>query len=204
MSKKLLIATSNKGKFSELSEPLQEYGFDIISLSDLPKVAEPDEPYNTYLENSKAKADYYFNLFDIDFVLADDSGLEVEALKGELGVLTRRFGLGQDANDEDWLNYFLEAMKSFKSENQRKARFVSVITLKSKSQTVCFEGESKGVIATEVLASIIPGIPLSSVFIPEGYKKPFAALSVAEKTEISHRGHALSKVINYLSHNEFN
>jgi len=204
MSKKLLIATSNKGKFLELSEPLKGYGFEILSLSDFPKVSEPEEPHDTYLLNSQAKAEYYFNLFDVDFVLADDSGLEVEALKGKLGVLTRRYGLGKEASDEDWLEYFLESMSSFEDESQRSARFVSAITLKSLSNMVSFEGESKGVIARKILAPIIAGIPLSSVFVPSGYDRPFAALTVAEKSEISHRGHALSKVINYFNQNEFN
>lgn len=203
MSKKLLIATSNQGKFTELSEPLKDYDFQVLSLADFPAVKEPEEPHDTYLMNSKAKADYYFDLFDVDYVLADDSGLEVEALKGELGVLTRRYGLGKDVSDQSWLDYFLETMSKFKSDLERRARFVSAISLKSKDDFVSFEGDSKGVIAKDVLAPLIPGIPLSSVFVPDGYKLPFAALTTAQKAEISHRGHALSKLIKYLQKNEF-
>lgn len=201
---KLLIATKNHGKFLELSKPLEPFGFELISLGQFPDIQAPDEPHGTYEANAIEKAEYYLQKTQVEYVLADDSGIEIPVMQGALGVKTRRFGLGESASDADWLQHFLQAMSPFQGDPLRRARFVSVLCLKSQQQTLCFEGESEGIIAKEVLAPIVPGIPLSSVFVPNGHSKPYAGLTVEEKTQISHRGRALQKLIDYFLDNGFN
>jgi len=209
---KLLIATKNKGKFNEITGVLggasldgnggSDEKFEIVFLGDL-VVPDADfvEDGATHAENAYKKAKYYFDKLggDFDFVLGEDSGIYVDALADELGLQTRRWGAGETASDDEWLGYFMSEMsRRASSDDLRGAKFVCSACFMGKGFVEYFEGETFGKIVREKQADILTGLPLSSVFLPEGYDKVYAALSREEKNAISHRGRAIAKVKNFL------
>lgn len=195
----LLIATKNPGKFREITEFLDGLPLRAVFLGDLKTSDEvPDEELEedgtTFKENAYKKAEYYFRGSGLP-VLAEDSGILIDALEGELGIKTRRWGVGEKASDEEWIEHFLKRME--KVEN-RRAAFVCSACFFNGEEALFFEGKTVGRITRELEAPLIPGIPLSSCFIPEGEEKVYAALTVSEKNKISHRGKAMSKLRSFL------
>jgi len=192
---KILIATNNFGKYKELMEVLEELPFKFVSLNDEHVKGDVEEHGNTYEENAILKAVHFGQLTGLPSI-ADDSGIIVDALKGELGVHTRRWGAGPEANDEEWLNHFLHRLAF---EENRQAEFISVVALyRPGEEVLTFRGECKGIILDKPQVDLEHGIPLSAVFLPEGKNKVFSALSKHEKNEISHRGKAIRQCHDYL------
>lgn len=201
--RKLLLATGNPGKTEELRVALVGLQWEIVSARDLASdVASgmPIESGMTYAENAIIKAEYWQRMTGLA-VLADDSGIIVDALAGELGVATRRWGAGEAASDREWLDYFLTRMRDV-PQDQRTAEFVCVLALAldggGSDAVLTFTGRVQGVITTDIEAPLKPGIPLSSVFQPLGSDKVFAAMSDAEKNRFSHRGRALHALKQFL------
>lgn len=192
---KILIATHNLGKYKELMEVLEELPFNFVSLNDEKIENDVEEDGDTYEANAIIKAEFFGRLTGLP-TIADDSGIHMEALEGELGVKTRRWGAGEQASDEEWLNFFLSRMQR---EENRQTEFISVVALyRPGEETLTFRGECKGIILPKPEADLEPGIPLSAVFLPEGKDKVFSALSKHEKNEISHRGKAIKQCHDYL------
>ncbi len=195
--KNFLIATSNTGKFQEILEVLHSLPFHFLSFRDVPLNHDFEEDGDTFEQNALKKARHYFEQTPM-MTLGEDSGILVDALPSELGVKTRRWGAGEKATDEEWIDYFFHRMREVPLE-KRTARFVcSAAVIDEKGRTQVFRGESEGVITFELQAPITKGIPLSSCFRPKGYEKVFAALDINEKNRISHRGKAMSLVKAYL------
>jgi len=112
---------------------------------------------------------------------------------------TRRWGAGASASDEEWLEYFMREMEKKASDDDlRGAKFVCSACFLGDGIVEYFEGETFGKIVYEKQAEILSGLPLSSVFLPDGYDKVYAALSREEKNAISHRGRAMNKVKDFL------
>jgi XTP/dITP diphosphohydrolase len=197
MNKKtLLIGTGNKGKFLEMKLILSDLFLQIISPEDCNCAhLVIEERGRSFEENALIKLEAFRKNASTDFILCEDSGLEVQALRGELGVYTRRFGAGVNASDEEWLSFFLEKMKNIEN---RRARFVCCAALLFNNEIKIFEGIVEGAITEKKEADIIPGLPLSSCFKPEGSDKVYAALSSEEKAKISHRAWALAGVKKFL------
>lgn len=192
---KILIATHNQGKFKEIMESLESLPYEFVSLAELQIKEDTDEHGKNYAENAKIKAEFFHKLTGLP-TIADDSGIEVDALKGQLGVKTRRWGAGADADDKKWLEHFLERMQE---ETERGGRFLCTIAAVGfEAETQFFEGECVGNILHRPASHIEPGIPLSSVFLPLGSKKVFSALTKAKKNSVSHRGKATKKLKEYL------
>lgn len=166
----------------------------LVSLSDLGIREEYPEEGSTFEANALGKARFYHELSGLPTV-ADDSGLFVDALGDELGVKTRRWGAGEQASDEEWLNFFMRRMEK---EPERRARFVCVAAYADGEQEMAFEGETQGQITLTVEAPIQPGIPLSSVFKADGCAIVYSALSPAEKAQWSHRGKAFAQLLHFL------
>src|SRR5215510_4188514 len=123
----LLIATSNKGKVTEIASLLEGLNCRVIGLEDLPEVPPPvEETGTTFVANALIKADYYHAISGI-LTLADDSGLEVDALDGRPGVYSARYG-GEGLSDADRVTLLLEEIKDAKEE-KRAARFACAIAL---------------------------------------------------------------------------
>lgn len=203
---KLLIATKNPGKFREIKEALREVPFELLFLGDL-GVDDSGfvEDGASFDENAIKKARFFASKTGF-MTVGEDSGIIVEALTDELGVKTRRWGAGEGASDEEWLEFF---MKRMEGEANRAAKFTCSAYLADGggdgdvagaggSGGLFFRGETHGVIASSVMAPVLPGIPLSSVFVPEGSDKVYAALSTAEKNRVSHRGKAMAQLRDFL------
>lgn len=197
MKQKLLIATGNPGKFKEIKTILEDLPFKFVSLQDLGLNFEFKETGGTHQENALLKARFFAEKTNLP-TLADDSGLVVPVLKGELGLFTRRFGKGEQASDREWVKYFLEKMKSFKGEKRRAKFFCSAALVWPGKGEWAFEGEALGIITETLEAPVIPGLPLSSCFKPDGFFEVYAVLSRKEKGKISHRGVAINKVRDFL------
>jgi XTP/dITP diphosphohydrolase len=193
---KLLVATNNKGKQTEFSKILSGLDYDIlfpgdVSLSDL-DVAETG---STARENALLKA-REFSLKTGLLTVADDSGLEINALDGAPGINSKRFHLG---SDEDRNQRILELMESV---NDRSALFRSVLCLfdpKSKS-TEYFEGVFNGSISQEERGK--DGFGYDPIFVPVGEEKTVAELGNKYKNEHSHRSIAIKKLKYFLNINK--
>lgn len=195
MTNKILIATGNQGKFKELMEVLYDLPFEFVSLKDVGITTDVEETGKTYEDNAILKAEYFGKIANLP-AIADDSGIVVDALEGELGVHTRRWGVGAKASDKEWLEFFLNRMST---EQNRQAEFISVVAFyEPEKPTVTFRGECIGKILTKPQVELEPGIPLSSVFLADGKDKVYSALSKEEKNNISHRGKAIKQCYNYL------
>lgn len=191
---KILIATKNLGKFEEIKEVLGTLEAELVSLSDLGIDADFLEDGKRFEENALGKARFYAQLSGLPTV-ADDSGIFVEALANELGVKTRRWGAGESASDEEWLEYF---MKRMETEENRNARFVCAAAFAGPQGEVVCVAETSGALSTQVEAPIKTGIPISSIFKPQGHDRVYAALTPEEKNALSHRGKAFQKLLNHL------
>lgn len=192
---KILVATRNFGKYKELMEVLEDLPFKFVSLNDEKIEGDVEETGETYEENAILKAEYFGRKANLP-TIADDSGIHVDALEGELGVKTRRWGAGANATDEEWLSFFLNRMDG---EENRRSEFVTVVAFyRPGEETITFRGECFGTLMSEPQVEIEPGIPMSSIFLPEGREKVYSAMTKEEKNEISHRGKAIIKCNQFL------
>uniref|UniRef100_A0A6A7GDE6 dITP/XTP pyrophosphatase n=1 Tax=Hirondellea gigas TaxID=1518452 RepID=A0A6A7GDE6_9CRUS len=183
--KKLFLATGNKKKIKEISEILE--GYEILSINDGYTIPDVVEDRDTFEGNSQKKALEISKAVNMP-VIADDSGLCVEALGGAPGIYSARYS-GEDATDEKNNEKLIEELKN--KENKR-AKFVCVITLaKPDGEYHSFRGEVEGVIVEK--ARGIDGFGYDPHFYIEKYGKTFAEIPEIKK-EISHRANALRKM----------
>jgi len=191
----LLFASSNKNKIREINALVPET-YSVIGLHDIGITEEIPEPGTTIKENSFLKANYVLEFLKTKnepmAVFADDSGLEVEALNGAPGVYSARYA-GTPKNDAANNKKLLEELKLV---TNRKARFVTVITLMINDEIHYFEGEIKGTISYEARGT--NGFGYDPLFIPQGYRSTFAELSPETKNTISHRAVAVNKLVDFL------
>lgn len=191
----ILIATGNPGKYKEIMEVLGSLDFNFVFLKELNiDSSDFEEDGVDFKENSYKKAAYFREKTGM-ITLAEDSGILVDALPGELGVKTRRWGAGENASDAEWIEHFMSRMAS---EENRAARFVCNACLLGDDLHEHFEGEAPGVITPELMCEIEPGVPLSACFLPEGKSQVYSAMSKEEKNDISHRGLAIWELRRFL------
>jgi len=191
----LCFATNNQNKIAEIAQILGDE-FKIQSLKDIGCTEELPENQNTLEGNSLEKAQYVFDHYHSS-CFADDTGLEVEALNGDPGVISARYaGMQKDNNDNIDL-----LLNNLNNVENRKAQFRTVITLITQSGIKQFEGLIKGEILTSRRGD--KGFGYDPIFQPTGYSKSFAELSMTEKNNISHRALAFNKLINFLQTNPF-
>ncbi|HRD01529.1 MAG TPA: XTP/dITP diphosphatase [Candidatus Saccharicenans sp.] len=192
--KRLLLATTNKGKAREIKRLLSGLSFKLESLHDYPDFGQFQEKGKTFEENSRGKAIFY-SLKYPGLVLAEDSGLEVEALEGKPGVFSARFS-GQQSSDEKNIKKLLRLMKNL-PESHRLARFTCVASLAWQGKILkVYKGQLRGKILFEPRGQ--NGFGYDPVFFYPPLRKTLAELTTAEKNEISHRSRALRKVRTYL------
>lgn len=191
---KLVLATQNKDKVKEIKNLLSDLKIQILTLDNFKPSSKLKETGQTLEENAQEKAEQVFKLTKFP-VLADDSGLEVEYLKGKPGVRSSRFA-GEKAT---YLDNNLKLLKLLKDVplQQRKAKFRTVMALKlNKKEVKLLDGKISGYIATERKGK--SGFGYDPVFYIPKLKKTFAQLSLKQKNQISHRAQALQKVKKYL------
>jgi XTP/dITP diphosphohydrolase len=185
----LLLGSTNPGKLREYREILQGLDLELVAPNDLdPAPSEPDENALTFAENASAKARGYAAASGLQ-TIADDSGLEVYALRGAPGVRSRRF-FGEDASAEERNAKLLALLDGVED---RSARFVCVTALASPDGHVeLFEGEVHGEIAESPRGDA--GFGYDPVFVIAGDGRTMAELPAEEKHRISHRGLAGAKL----------
>lgn len=184
----LLIGTRNRGKVLEIREMFSSLPLVLRTPDELEIDGDPEETGTTYKENALIKARFYHEASGLP-TIADDSGVTVEALQGELGVQTRRWGLGPSASDEAWIAHFLERMTH--EGNRRAAFYCCIAYIDPEGNEHTFEGSCPGTITAELEAPYPPGLPFAACFRPDGRDKVYSALTLEQKNDISHRGQAL-------------
>jgi len=186
---KIVLATHNHDKEIELQHSLRGLGVEICSLSEYPDIDEIEETGATLLENSLLKAHTVHGRTGLP-AIADDTGLEVDALDGAPGVYSARFA-GLNATYEDNVNKLLSVMEDV-SHDMCSARFRTVISFVDEIQELWTEGFIEGKITETPRGNM--GFGYDPVFYVPRLDKTFAELSTDEKNKISHRGIALQKL----------
>lgn len=190
----IVLATRNKKKIEEMSRILDGMGINILTMDDFPSCPEVEEDMDTFEGNAVKKA-LAITKCTNKIAVADDSGLEVYALKGDPGVMSARYA-GENANDVANIEKLLSEMKDI-PEEQRGARFVCCIALAYPNGKVeTFFGFAEGRIGREPRGRM--GFGYDPVFYPTGYNETFAEMLPEEKDALSHRGKALERFKEYI------
>lgn len=187
----LFLASGNPHKIEELQQILEPLGIHLKSTLNFPDAPEVEEDQPDLKGNALKKAQFWFEKTGLPSI-ADDTGLEVDALNGAPGVYSARYA-GEDATYQDNVDKLLNELDG---HQERKAQFRTVIAYVTEESEYFFEGICEGEILTEQRGE--KGFGYDPVFQPEGYKKTFAELDSKEKNKISHRGRALEKFLDFL------
>src|SRR5437868_11804978 len=190
---KLCFATNNAHKLAEVKS-LLEKKFQVLSLQDIGCMEELAETTGTISGNSNQKAEYVYSKYNVN-CFADDSGLEVTALNNEPGVDSAIYAGPQRSHDDN-INLLLKNL--MRSEN-RTARFITVITIIISDKHLQFEGVLNGRIIKDKRGS--GGFGYDPVFVPDGFDKTLAQMTMEEKNKISHRAKAVEKLVAFLESN---
>lgn len=185
---KAVLASKNAHKLKEIAKITAQFGMELVLQSELGLDLDPDETGTTFEENSLIKAKAVMEASGMP-AIADDSGLMVDALGGEPGVYSARYGGDRCRNDVERYEYLLQKLESV-SDDCRQAKFVSVITLiYPDGKTVVARGECPGTILREARGE--NGFGYDPVFFVEEDGMTMAEMSADRKNEISHRARAL-------------
>lgn len=192
---RLLIATHNHGKLRELQDAVVPYVDEVVTLDELKIFDEPVEDGETFEENSLLKANFYWRRSNIP-TLADDGGLEIDALGGKPGVHSRR-SHGRRLSDEELRLEILRLLQGI-PEDKRTAQLRTVVTLRvSQDQNFQAELSHQGIIRESNLP-IDPGYPFRAIFWLPELKKFYSQLTPEENQRLNHRRRAVEKLIPYL------
>lgn len=188
---KILIASANNHKVEEIKSILSEKNIDVVSHNDFPPIPDVAETGVTLEENAHIKALAYHKETGLP-VIADDTGLFVDALNGKPGVYSARYA-GDDATYSDNCNKLISELKKLGLKSS-PAHFMTVICyLKNENDFKFFEGRVNGMIATELCGT--NGFGYDPLFIPDGYDITFAEMTNTQKNELSHRARAVKKFV---------
>ena len=186
----VVLATRNRGKIREIEVFLKNENIRVLPLNDFPEAAEVDEEGETFRDNALRKARYAARLTQ-KLAVADDSGLEVDALDGDPGVFSARFA-GEKATDDENNDKLLHALKDVAPE-KRGASFRCVLALVEPSgEDTIIEEECRGVILSEKRGH--RGFGYDPLFFYPPFNRTFAELTGVEKNSVSHRGKALRRL----------
>ncbi|ASU32146.1 non-canonical purine NTP diphosphatase [Mucilaginibacter xinganensis] len=187
----LVFATHNAHKLHEVSAKIDGQ-IKLLSLDDIGCLDDIAETGTTFHQNASIKSNYIHTEFKLD-CFADDSGLEIDALDGEPGVYSARYA-GEHGNHQANINKVLTRLSG---QNNRSARFRTVISLIWNGAEHFFEGTAEGTIRQERAGT--DGFGYDPIFEPLGYNVTFAEMSLEEKNRISHRAKAMEKLIAFLN-----
>ena len=196
---RIVFATNNQHKLSEIRSILGE-SIEVLSLKDIGCDVDIPETGTTLEENALQKAQYVYDHYHID-CFADDTGLEVEALNGAPGVYSARYASLESTADQP-VSHDSEAnmarlLRELGENNNRRARFRTVIALIQQGQVHEFEGIVNGEIIRERRGG--EGFGYDPIFQPDGYEETFAEMPMEIKNKISHRGRAVQKLVEFLN-----
>lgn len=187
---KIIFATHNQNKVTEISQLIPKK-YKILSLNDIGCVKEIEETGSTLEENAKIKADYVRYKYGLD-CFSDDSGLEVDALKGAPGVFSARYAGNQKNNDAN----IKKIWKKLRGQSNPKATFRSIFHIHFNNKTFSFQGKVGGNLIFEKRG--LNGFGYDPIFIPIGYNQTFAELGDVVKNKISHRALATVQFLKLL------
>jgi XTP/dITP diphosphohydrolase len=195
-SNQLLIGTHNVGKANEITSVLSELNFTFVNLRDVGIVHAVSEHGATYEENAVLKAEAYARESGL-LTLADDSGLEVEALNRAPGVISARYA-GKDASDLQRINFLLGQLENI-PPSDRSARFVSVVAVADPARGLI--GTATGICEGTIIRSPRGhnGFGYDPIFVPNGFEVTFAELPASTKDVISHRAKSLQAIKSVLA-----
>ena len=183
----MVIATHNRDKLKELKRGLSDLDVDLVDLSEFPEIGEIIEDGETLKENAFIKARHVFNVTGLPSI-ADDTGLEVEALDGKPEVHTARFA-GENCSYSDNINKMLDVMENIEN-SERTAEFKTVMAFVDSERELFSEGTVKGMIAKEIKG--LGGFGYDPIFYISEQGKTFAEMTLEMKNKISHRGRAVN------------
>jgi XTP/dITP diphosphohydrolase len=193
--KKLLIATNNRGKVIELQDLLKDIGIELITPADINLILEVEEDGTTYAENAAKKAAAFAYASGL-ISLADDSGLEVDALDGAPGLYSARYHPKPGANDADRRAYMIENLRG--KSQPWKAHFHATIAIAIPNQDVhIVEGNCYGEIIPEERGT--GGFGYDPIFLFSEMNKTMAELGMEEKNRLSHRAKAVKNAFPFLN-----
>ncbi len=187
----IVFASNNANKLEEVRSKLPDH-FNVISLKDVIGDVDIPETGTTLNENAAIKARYVFERTG-KHCFADDTGLEISALNGEPGVYSARYA-GENCSFQDNMD---KVLKNLKGVKDRSARFRTVICLILDGEEFFFEGQVDGQMLIEEHGA--KGFGYDPIFLPDGYEESFAQMPMELKNEISHRGKAVQKLVDFLS-----
>jgi XTP/dITP diphosphohydrolase len=188
----LIIATGNKKKIEEIKRITEDLDVKVLTLNDFPGSPEVEEDGKSFEENAVKKATAVADYAGIA-ALADDSGIEVDALNGAPGILSARYA-GEGADDR---RNVLKLLKDLQGVEERGARFVCCLALAFPDGRVkTFFGYAGGAIGTEPRGE--NGFGYDPLFYPKGHDRTFAEMTDEEKDSLSHRGNALKQLRKFL------
>ena len=187
----LVFVSGNNNKVKEIQKKLP-LTYQLKGLKDLDFSEDIPETSDTFEGNAKQKASYVYSKFNLN-CFADDSGLEVDCLGGAPGVYSARFA-GEEKDDAKNNSLLLEKLNGV---SNRKARFKTVICLILEGKEYFFEGFVEGVITDNYKGD--GGFGYDPIFMPNGYDKTFAEMTLDEKNQLSHRAIAVQKMIDFLN-----
>lgn len=192
---KLIIASNNIHKISEISAMLNPLGYEVISQKEAGITLEPEETGTTFEENARIKARTIYDLCNGYAVLADDSGLAVDALDGAPGVLSHRYA-GENATDADRIEKLLSEMRDIPKDNRSAGFICAMCFIDSGGNEILVKGECRGYIGFKPEGA--NGFGYDPIFyMLDG--RSFAVLTSEEKNSVSHRKNALEKLCEKLS-----
>jgi XTP/dITP diphosphohydrolase len=194
LSLKLLLATRNEGKVREQVKALAGSGIEVVSLDKWPDLPSPEETGSTFLENAIAKAKYYNQNTGVASV-AEDAGLEVDALGGAPGVLSSRW-MGEETSYETKNAWLVEHLSKRPTE-ERTARYVAAIALADEGEVIFTAEETcEGRVALEPRGN--EGFGYDPVFYYPPFGKTFGEATPEEKNRVSHRGKTMVRLREFL------
>jgi XTP/dITP diphosphohydrolase len=193
---KVVFATGNKGKLKEVRQIFGNTKIEIISMNELGDIPEIVEDGDTFEDNALKKAKFIYNMFKLP-TIADDSGLAIEQLGGEPGVYSARYA-GEHCTFDDNNNKVLGQLKDFPEPHN--AKFISYAIFYYGNIVERAVGVLRGTIINEKRGG--EGFGYDPIFVPEGFDKTLAELSLEEKNKISHRADAFHQLKRILTHIE--
>ena len=190
---KIVVATANAHKLKEIREILRDLPVEILSLADFPEIPPIEETGSTFHENALIKARTVYQMTGL-LTLADDSGLEVDALNGAPGVYSARYS-GREHDYAANNRKLMEEIRRIPPE-ERGAQFRCVVAIVGTKGEHIVEGVVRGHIIPELRGS--GGFGYDPLFVPEGYQQTYAELGETVKNQISHRARAFRKAREFL------
>jgi len=188
--KEVIIATKNRGKAMEFEQLFKKHEFEVKTLLDFPEIEEVEETGSSFEENAILKAEAVSKALN-RIVIADDSGLVIDALDGRPGIFSARYA-GEEKNDQANLEKVLDELRDV-PDKKRQARFYCALAVAAPNQeTFTVAGTCEGSILREKRGTF--GFGYDPIFFVLEKEKAMAELAPEEKSKISHRGNALKKL----------